>query len=74
MPTQPEFERDLTEIEILPDGRICVFGTSVQVLEVLDELAAGTDVGLRRRLTATSRPGCHATGSTHTTSSPGRTP
>ena len=74
MTIQPEFERDLTEIEILPDGRICVFGTSVQVLEVLNELAAGTDLGLRRRLTATSRPQSHATVPTNTTISPVRTP
>ena len=74
MTIQPECERDLTEIEILPDGRICVFGTSVQVLEVLDDLAAGTDSGLRRRLTATLRPQSHATVPTNTTISPIRTP
>jgi hypothetical protein len=43
-------ETNITEIELLPDGRICVFGASLEVLEVLDELQANTDGAIRRRL------------------------
>lgn len=32
-------ESNLTEIEILPDGRICVFGTSAPVIDVVSSLA-----------------------------------
>lgn len=45
-------ETNITEIELLPDGRICVFGTSLEVLDVLDELQAGQDATIRRRLAA----------------------
>jgi hypothetical protein len=31
-------ESNVTDIELMPDGRIFVFGTSRQVLEVLSEL------------------------------------
>ncbi len=31
-------ETNVTDIELMPDGRIFVFGTSRQVLEVLNEL------------------------------------
>jgi hypothetical protein len=31
-------ETNVTDIELMPDGRIFVFGTSRQVLEVLSEL------------------------------------
>ncbi len=43
-------ETNITDIELLPDGRICVFGTSLEVLEVLDELQGGRDSAVRRRL------------------------
>lgn len=45
-------ETNITEIELLPDGRICVFGTSIEVLDVLDELQGGMDSNIRRRLEA----------------------
>lgn len=32
-------EANITEIEILPDGRICVFGTSAAVIDVVNSLA-----------------------------------
>lgn len=43
-------ETNITDIELLPDGRIYVFGTSVEVLDVLDELQGGQDEIVRRRL------------------------
>jgi hypothetical protein len=46
-------ETNITEIELLPDGRICVFGTSLEVLELLDELQAGNDASIRQRIQAT---------------------
>jgi hypothetical protein len=42
-------EPPTTEITILPDGRICVFGASRQVLEALDQ-AGLSDAALRARL------------------------
>lgn len=45
-------ETNITDIELLPDGRICVFGTSQEVLELLDELQGGCDEPLRRRTIA----------------------
>ena len=45
-------ETNITEIELLPNGRICVFGTSLEVLDVLDELQGGLDEKVRRRLDA----------------------
>jgi hypothetical protein len=45
-------ETNITEIELLPNGRICVFGTSLEVLDVLDELQGGLDEKVRRRLEA----------------------
>ncbi len=47
-------ETNITEIELLPDGRICVFGTSLEVLELLDELQGGCDELVRRRMIASS--------------------
>ena len=46
---QHEDETSMTEITILPDGRICIFGLSREVLEVLDaaELA---DTAVKQRL------------------------
>lgn len=43
-------ESNITEIELLTDGRVCVFGTSVEVLEVLDELQHGADRAVTDRL------------------------
>jgi len=45
-------ETNVTDIQLLPDGRICVFGTSEEVLEVLDELQGGLDPIVARRLEA----------------------
>jgi hypothetical protein len=36
-------ETDVTEITILPDGRVYVFGLSGQVLEVLQTLQTGDE-------------------------------
>lgn len=38
-----------SEINILPDGRVCIFGASRQVLEVLDAIPLG-DPGLKGRI------------------------
>ena len=43
-------ETNITEIELLPDGRIYVFGTSLEVLEVLDDLQGGRDETVLDRL------------------------
>ena len=43
-------ETNVTDIELLPDGRIYVFGTSAEVLAVLDELQGGKDAAIARRL------------------------
>jgi hypothetical protein len=43
-------ETNVTDIELLPDGRVCVFGTSIEVLEVLDQLQGGADSSLSARL------------------------
>lgn len=45
-----EDEVNITDIELLPDGRIYVFGTSLKVLEVLDELQNRRDDIVRRRI------------------------
>jgi hypothetical protein len=45
-----EDETNITDIDLLPDGRICVFGTSVEVLEVLDRLQCGADDAINARL------------------------
>jgi hypothetical protein len=31
----------ISEINILPDGRVCLFGASSQVLEILDAISMG---------------------------------
>ena len=43
-------ETNITDIELLADGRICVFGMSREVLEVLDDLQIGRDPNVRQRL------------------------
>jgi hypothetical protein len=48
-------ETNVTDIDLLPDGRICVFGTSVEVLEVLDQLQCGADSMIRERLDSLHR-------------------
>ena len=48
-------ETAVTEITFLPDGRICLFGASRQVLELLGSLELG-DPSLDSRLAALRRP------------------
>ena len=43
-------ETNVTDIELLPDGRIHVFGTSFEVLDVLDEMQGGRDAAVKLRL------------------------
>lgn len=43
-------ETNITDIELLPDGRIYVFGTSLEVLDLLDGLQGGQDAAVSRRL------------------------
>lgn len=45
----PEDETAISEISILPDGRVCVFGASRQVIEALAVLDPD-DLALRRRI------------------------
>jgi hypothetical protein len=40
----------VTDIELMPDGRIFVFGTSLEVLDVLNELRTTTDDDIHARL------------------------
>ena len=44
-----EDDSSISEINILPDGRVCLFGASQQVLEVLDAIPLG-DPALRNRI------------------------
>jgi hypothetical protein len=43
-------ETNITDIELLPDGRVYVFGASAEILDVLDQLQSGADPGVTRRL------------------------
>lgn len=43
-------ESNITEFEFLSDGRICIFGASREVLEVLDRLQYGHDDVVSSRL------------------------
>lgn len=43
-------ETAITEIELLPDGRICVFGMSKQVLELLSALQPDPASNVSQRL------------------------
>ena len=45
----PEDEAAIGEINILSDGRICIFGTSLPILEMLEAIPLG-DPALRRRI------------------------
>ncbi len=44
-----EDDSSISEINILPDGRVCLFGASQQVLEMLDAIPLG-DPALRSRI------------------------
>ena len=44
----PDDETAITEISILPDGRVCVFGASRHVLDVLAELESRDDAARER--------------------------
>lgn len=44
-----EDDSSISEINILPDGRVCLFGASQQVLEMLDAIPLG-DPALRNRI------------------------
>jgi hypothetical protein len=46
---RPEDESSISDIDILPDGRLCVFGASQPLLEALEAVAAG-DPDLRNRI------------------------
>jgi len=46
---QANDETNLTEIEILTDGRILLFGASREVLELLDSIQSGRDPGVSTR-------------------------
>jgi hypothetical protein len=48
-------ETNITDIELLPDGRVYVFGASAEVLAVLDELQCGSDSQIRQRLDPSAR-------------------
>ena len=43
-------ETNVTDIELMPDGRVFVFGTSLEVLRVLDELQMRSDEQVTARL------------------------
>lgn len=43
-------ETNITDIDLLADGRIFVFGTSVEVLAMLDVIQGGQDPTVRHRL------------------------
>jgi hypothetical protein len=63
-------ESNITDIDLLPDGRICVFGTSVEVLEVLEQLQNAGDGSVSERLDCLRRINCdeHARSDDHATS------
>lgn len=44
-----EDDSSISEINILPDGRVCLFGASRQVLEILDAISLG-DPSLKSRV------------------------
>lgn len=43
-------ESNITDIEVMPDGRIFVFGTSLEVLGVLDQLQMRSDQHIAARI------------------------
>lgn len=46
---KPEDETAISEITILPDGRICVFGASQQLIHILNDLNPN-DEAMRQRI------------------------
>jgi len=46
---EPEDETQLSEISILPDGRVCIFGASRQVIDAVAALNP-SDPAIRRRV------------------------
>ena len=44
-----EDESKVSEINILPDGRVCLFGASRQILEIMDTIVLG-DPELKERI------------------------
>lgn len=70
MPVNSDDETSLSEITILPDGRVYVFGMSQQMLEVLQTLQSG-DARLRHLLEQVRRSkaggGLARDGSDHST-------
>lgn len=51
-----EDETALTELEIMPDGRIFVFGASGQILEILNQLQSPQDPTITSRLCKEADP------------------
>ena len=49
-PIHANDESSLTEIEIMPDGRIFLFGASRKVLEIVDTIQSGRDSSVSLRL------------------------
>jgi len=49
-----EDETSLTELELMPDGRIFVFGASGPILEILSQLQAPDDRSVTSRLQGVS--------------------
>jgi hypothetical protein len=43
-------ETNITDIELLPDGRVYVFGASAEVLDVLNQMQHGADPAVADRL------------------------
>ena len=43
-------ETNITDLELLPDGRIFVFGASREVLQILEDIQCATDGVLSSRL------------------------
>jgi hypothetical protein len=56
MSVTPEDDSAISEISILPDGRVCLFGASQQVLEMLYAIPLG-DPALESRLDRLGAPG-----------------
>ena len=45
-----EDETNITDLELLPDGRIFIFGASLEVLQILESIQCSTDGVLSSRL------------------------
>lgn len=63
----PDAESSVTVITFLPDGRVCLFGASTEVLELLGELNLGDELlnsrldAIRSFRTTVARPAVDAT-------------